>query len=75
MENLIYLVDFSKADDITTLGNLESKGNDLKIKLGEKKLVVDLRKHGWDTEKAEGLTLLPDNKTIAIINDNDFEWQ
>ncbi|MGL5573600.1 MAG: hypothetical protein ACRDB4_05520, partial [Cetobacterium sp.] len=40
--------------------------------LGEKKLVVDLRKHGWDTEKAEGLTLLPDNKTIAIINDNDF---
>ena len=72
MENLIYLVDFSKADDITTLGNLESKGNDLKIKLGEKKLVVDLRKHGWDTEKAEGLTLLPDNKTIAIINDNDF---
>lgn len=72
MENLIYLVDFSKTDDITTLGNLESKGNDLKIKLGEKKLVVDLRKHGWDTEKAEGLTLLPDNKTIAIINDNDF---
>lgn len=72
IENLIYLVDFSKADDITTLGNLESKGNDLKIKLGEKKLVVDLRKHGWDTEKAEGLTLLPDNKTIAIINDNDF---
>ena len=72
MENLIYLVDFSKADDITTLGNLESKGNDLKIKLGEKKLVVDLRKYGWDTEKAEGLTLLPDNKTIAIINDNDF---
>lgn len=72
MENLIYLVDFSKADDITTLGNLESKGNNLKIKLGEKKLVVDLRKHGWDTEKAEGLTLLPDNKTIAIINDNDF---
>lgn len=72
MENLIYLVDFSKADDITTLGNLENKGNDLKIKLGEKKLVVDLRKHGWDTEKAEGLTLLPGNKTIAIINDNDF---
>ncbi|MGL5614377.1 esterase-like activity of phytase family protein, partial [Cetobacterium sp.] len=72
MENLIYLVDFSKADDITSLGNLESKGNNLKIKLGEKKLVVDLRKHGWDTEKAEGLTLLPDNKTIAIINDNDF---
>ncbi|MGL5594586.1 MAG: esterase-like activity of phytase family protein [Cetobacterium sp.] len=72
MENLIYLVDFSKADDITSLGNLESKGEDLKINLGNKKLIVDLRKHGWDTEKAEGLTLLPDNKTIAIINDNDF---
>ncbi|MGL4863947.1 MAG: esterase-like activity of phytase family protein [Cetobacterium sp.] len=72
MENLIYLVDFSKADDITNLGNLESKGNDLKINLGKKKLLVDLREHGWDTEKAEGLTLLPDNKTIAIINDNDF---
>lgn len=72
MENLIYLVDFSKADDITNLGNLESKGNDLKINLGKKKLLVNLREHGWDTEKAEGLTLLPDNKTIAIINDNDF---
>lgn len=72
MENLIYLVDFSKADDITDLGNLESAGKDLKVNLGKKKLLVDLRKHGWDTEKAEGLTLLPDNKTIAIINDNDF---
>ena len=72
MENLIYLVYFSKADDITNLGNLESKGNDLKINLGKKKLLVNLREHGWDTEKAEGLTLLPDNKTIAIINDNDF---
>lgn len=72
MENLIYIVNFSEASNITNMDNLESIGENLNIKLGEKKLLVNLRENGWDTEKAEGLTLLPDNKTIAIINDNDF---
>lgn len=72
MENLIYSVDFSGADDITNLDNLESMGENIDVNLGIKKLLVNLREHNWTTEKAEGLTLLPDNKTIAVINDNDF---
>lgn len=72
MENLIYSVDFSRADDITNLDNLEGMGENINVNLGIKKLLVNLREHNWSTEKAEGLTLLPDNKTIAVINDNDF---
>lgn len=34
--------------------------------------MVDLRQQGWKIEKAEGITLLPDRKTIVVINDNDF---
>ena len=42
------------------------------LQMAEKELLVDLRQHGWKIEKAEGITLLPDRKTIVVINDNDF---
>ena len=41
------------------------------IQLAEKELLIDLREYGWRQEKAEGLALVND-RTIALINDNDF---
>lgn len=72
MQNLIYKVDFSEATDITNLNNLE--GEDLKegVLSGKKELLLNLRDYGWTAEKAEGITLLPNKKTIVVINDNDF---
>ena len=42
------------------------------VRFASKKLLVDLRAHGWQIEKAEGITMLPDKKTIVVTNDNDF---
>ncbi|URQ61671.1 esterase-like activity of phytase family protein [Pantoea alhagi] len=77
MRNRIYLVDLSKASDLTSFDKqppefddeaaLKSRG----IVLASKQLVVDLRALGWQQEKVEGLALI-DNKTLAVINDNDF---
>ena len=81
MRNLIYLVDIKGATDLTgksvsgkepeyaaTAAELSQAG----ITLAAKRLVVDLRALGWDQEKAEGLTMLPDKRTIVVTNDNDF---
>lgn len=77
MRNRIYLVDLSKASELTPFDQqppefddeaaLKSRG----IALASKQLVVDLRASGWQQEKVEGLALI-DNKTLAVINDNDF---
>lgn len=80
MQNLIYKVDLSNASDIT---DIQYDGKELEyvtdqnlisnISFAQKELLVDLREQGWTAEKAEGLTVLPDKKTLIVINDNDFE--
>lgn len=72
MQNLVYKVDLNGATPIDNTGDLEYGKLDGKIKPAKKTLVLDLRAHGWNIEKAEGLALLPDRKTIAVVNDNDF---
>ncbi|MDR7344167.1 hypothetical protein J2X14_002588 [Pantoea alhagi] len=77
MRNRIYVVDLSHASELTPFDQqppefddeaaLKSRG----IVLASKQLVVDLRASGWQQEKVEGLALI-DNKTLAVINDNDF---
>jgi len=82
MRNLIYLVDIAKATDLsgkkaadgTELESVKSEAElkALGVVLAGKKLLVDLRALGWTADKAEGLTLLPDGKSLAVMNDNDF---
>lgn len=79
MSNKIMKVDLSKANDITNLtfngqslefaGKEELQGT---VNFIQKELYIDLRAAGWTAEKAEGICVLPDHKTIAVINDNDF---
>lgn len=76
MKNLIYKVDITGADDIskTLINGLEPEfyPNGGGIRMAKKELLVDLRALGWTAEKAEGMALYPDGKTLAVINDNDF---
>lgn len=79
MRNNIYKVDLSQASDLSAFDQpgeypefdsadqLAKRG----IHLASKTLAVDLRKLGWQQEKAEGLALI-DHKTLAVANDNDF---
>lgn len=81
MRNVINLVDLSKATDLTgkkingkeleTIADM-AEWKKTNIQMVTAKEILDLRKYGWDMEKAEGLTLLPDRNTLAIVNDNDF---
>ncbi len=81
MRNLIYLVDIKGATDLTgksvngkepefaaTTAELNQAG----ITMATKRQIIDLQALGWDKEKAEGLTMLPDKRTIVVTNDNDF---
>lgn len=82
MINKIYLVDLSQATDLTAFDGKDKalEFDDAKdlakrgVKLAQKREVVDLRKLGWQQEKVEGLTLI-DDRTLAVINDNDFGLQ
>lgn len=79
MSNVIMKVSLENATDITNLivgdkaleyfSKEELQEN---IQFLSKETYIDLREAGWTAEKAEGLCVLPDNKHIAIINDNDF---
>lgn len=79
MRNLIYLIDVKDASDLTGI-TIDGKAPEFTadksklagINFAQKQLLVDLRAHGWNTEKAEGLFLMPDKKTIVVTNDNDF---
>ncbi|AJC86863.1 phytase esterase-like protein [Campylobacter sp. RM16704] len=70
MQNLIYIIDLKNASEIPNTEDLEFN-NIKKLKTIEKKLLLNLRDYGWDIEKAEGIALI-NNKTLAIIGDNDF---
>lgn len=79
MMNKLFLIDISNATDITGMKN---NGKDLEyvsdittldINFIEKKEILNLRDYGWEPSKAEGLTVLDDNQTIVVINDNDFD--
>ena len=79
MRNRIYLVDLANATDIsnrTLNGKALEYATDKEqltgVTLASKTLLFDLKANGWNVEKAEGLTLLPDKKTIIVVNDNDF---
>ena len=82
MRNLVYLVDLSKATDITGLTTASGEPLEKTASLEEleklgvvpaaKRLVCDLRELGWTPDKAEGMALLGDGKTLAICSDNDF---
>ncbi|MBP7248248.1 MAG: esterase-like activity of phytase family protein [Negativicutes bacterium] len=76
MQNRIYKISTTQATDITDKRiagqELEFSNEMSSIQMTSKEMLIDLRQHGWSIEKAEGITLLPDRKTIVIVNDNDF---
>lgn len=78
MQNRIYKVDLKNATDLETYSTAEPVefAEDItklsKFAMAKKELLIDLRANGWKAEKAEGLALLPDQRTLVVINDNDF---
>lgn len=72
MQNLIYKVDLKNATTVDTNGDLEYGKVPQNFVPAKKELLLDLRQYGWNIEKAEGLSILPDRQTIAVVNDNDF---
>lgn len=77
----VYLVDFAKATNLLNLPDGNSNGLDkagvnyeaLGIRLPERKLILETwRLPEFDTDKLEGLALLEDGQTLAIVDDNDF---
>lgn len=82
MRNMVYAIDLTGATDLTgkttrdgkpleTVADLDAL-KALGVVPAQKTLVADLRALGWNTEKAEGLAIAPDGKTLFLTSDNDF---
>lgn len=81
--NLVYRFDIASATDLTglTLPSGANAGKALEygtaaelaslITPATKELVLDLRAYGYTAEKSEGMALI-DDRTLVVINDNDF---
>lgn len=72
IRNIIYKIDLKNADEILDNKDLEYGNLEGEVKTVEKKEILNMRDYGWNMEKAEGIVLLPDRKTIVVVNDNDF---
>ena len=80
ISNIVYEVDLTNATDIT---GVTYDGSELEytsdadvlssvIAYADKTEFIDLRALGWTAEKAEGLCMLGDNETLALIIEDDF---
>ena len=80
MRNIVYQADLSNATDLT---DITYDGKELEytadsaalsevITYMEKTEFVDLRDLGWTAEKAEGLCMMDDGTTLALIIEDDF---
>lgn len=78
--NIVYKVDLTNATDLTdlTYNEQELEYTDSTEELlsvmqyAEKEEYVDLRALGFTAEKAEGLCMLDDGTTLAVITEDDF---
>lgn len=83
LRNVVYQFDIAGATDLTglTLASGSNAGKELEygtatevaaqITMAAKSLLLDLRAYGYTAEKSEGMALI-DNRTLVVINDNDF---
>ena len=80
LSNIVYRADLTNATDIT---NVTYDGKELEYTADSAALsgtltymtktqAVNLREMGWTAEKAEGLCMLGDGKTLALIIEDDF---
>ncbi|MGE5701204.1 MAG: esterase-like activity of phytase family protein, partial [Clostridia bacterium] len=78
----IYRLDLKKATNVLKKYDDANAGKTLeqmtdadlrkaKVKLPVKRQIIDLTAYDYPFEKMEGLTMV-DDKTVAIVNDNDF---
>lgn len=80
LSNIVYQVDLTGASDLTGVTydgqELEYKADAAAlsgtITYAAKTELVNLRKLGWTAEKAEGLCMMDDGKTLALIIEDDF---
>lgn len=80
MSNIVYKVDLTNATDLTDVTydgkELEYTADSAALSgvmtYAAKTVLVDLRALGWTAEKAEGLCMLGDGNTLALIIEDDF---